>query len=430
MALTNLNAAPGWTQEGINSAQNGRFHIGALFPSAPGVTGMTGWRDGVILSTNQGGLNNVPNDLQVKAAGSPSLNLTVEAGHCLITVAGQGPFLCYLQTAGTVTLAAADAVNPRRDRIVAQIFDTGVGHSLAGQTPAIPSPGLLVIRAVTGTPAGSPALPALPAAAISLGDVFVAANDTTIVQGDITDIRRTAYNPAGVRTQLPGDTAVTDNGAVTGELRHTMGTTWPEVQLWDGTKWKPVGTPTYATSAARTTALGAGGQYYGQLSVVAPMIAAADGGGHWPIIPVAGAPAIRLRQTVAQSIPGSSVYVALTFTTEDILDVYANHDNAVNPSRITASVPGVYELTGAWNQLNSTGGNRFSEWFKNGVAIPASWSFYSAGTIGGMPFRSTLVRLEVGDYVEIKVAQDTAGALNTVVGGQQDPTMQAVWVRG
>lgn len=254
MALTNLNAAVAWTQQSVDTAQVGRFHAGAQVPLAAATTGMTAWRDGVVCHTNQGGLNNIPNDLQIKQAGSPSLSITCEAGSCIITRSGQGPFLCYLQTQGTLTVANADPTNPRIDRIVAQIYDTTIGDSLAGLSPLPASPGCLVIRAVTGTPAGSPAAPATPAGAISLATVAVAANATQILTANITDTRKSILTPSGARTMLPGD-LVTDAGAVSGELRYQPNTSDTGASVWNGATWVPLGIPVFTTNATRDTAI-------------------------------------------------------------------------------------------------------------------------------------------------------------------------------
>lgn len=249
MALTNLNSQPAWTQQAVNSALNGRLHIGAVLPAAAAVTGLTGWRDGVVASTNQGGSGNIPNDLQIKQAVSPSLNLLCEAGHCVITRSGQGPYLCYLATQGTLTLAAADTVNPRIDLIVAQLYDSALSDTLP-TTPALASPGGLVIRAVTGTPAGSPSAPSVPTGAIPLAQVAVAQNATTITNANITDKRKSALTPGGARTLLPGD-LVTDAGAVSGDLRYEPNTGDVGVSVWNGSTWVPAGIPVFGTSAAR-----------------------------------------------------------------------------------------------------------------------------------------------------------------------------------
>lgn len=240
MALTNLNSqSTAWTLQSVNTAQQGRFHMGALFPAAAATTGMTAWRDGVVVSTNQGGSNSIPNDMQIKPiTPTPSMSLTCEAGSCVITRTGQGPYLCYLPTQGTLTLAAADPTNPRIDRIVAQVYDSALGDTLP-TTPTLSSPGGLVIRAVTGTPAGSPVAPALPTGAITLATVAVAANATQITSGNITDARKSCVTRgSSARTLLPGDLS-SDAGAVSGELRYTVGT--KQMDVWDGSAWTPPG---------------------------------------------------------------------------------------------------------------------------------------------------------------------------------------------
>lgn len=256
MVQANLNAAVAWTQQSVNNALNGRVHLGSLFQSAPGTTGLTAWRDGVGCTSNQGGSNNIPNDLQIKAVSpTPSMSLTCEAGHCVITRTGQGPYLCYLLTQGTLTLADASTLNPRKDIVIAQLYDTAIGDSVAGLTPSLSAPGGLVIRSVTGTPAGSPVAPSVPAGAILLAEIAVAQNATSITNANITDKRRAAYTVGGARTQLPGDLLVTDNGAVSGELKYVVADAHAGLYVWSGSVWKPAGIPVYTSTGARDAAL-------------------------------------------------------------------------------------------------------------------------------------------------------------------------------
>jgi hypothetical protein len=114
------------------------------------------------------------------------------------------------------------------------------------------SPGGVVIRAVTGTPAGSPVVPSVPTGAIPLAQVNVVANDTTIVAGDITDRRKSAYNPSGARPLLPGD-ATSDAGAVAGELVYRTSTAGGGAgsSVWTGARWKSLGIPVFSTVSAR-----------------------------------------------------------------------------------------------------------------------------------------------------------------------------------
>lgn len=432
MALTNLNGQVAWTQQAVNTAQNGRFHIGSLFPSATATTGLTTWRDGVVVTTNQGGSNNIPNDGQIKASGSPSLTLTCEAAHFIITRAGQGPFLCVLNTQGSLTLAAADPTNPRIDRIVAQIYDgtPGLGDTMP-TTPALAQPGGVVIRAVTGTPAGSPTAPAQPAGSITLATVSVVANDTTINNSDITDLRRSAITVAGARTQLPGDIAVTDNGAVSGELRHTISASYPDVRVWSGTNWKPLSTPVYTTTGNRNTDLGSGAQYSGQMAVVDSGLTANYAGTWYNTLLLPGAPALRVRASAAQSIPDNA-FTTLAFDTEDTTDIYVNHDNVTNNSRWTATQPGIYMFAGTIPFTTNASGSRGSRWLKNGVEIAGSqlMTLNGGAALSSINAAATIfITLAGNDYIELQAYQNSGGALVTLATASAHATMCGVYLR-
>lgn len=434
MALTNINAAVAWTQQNVNTAQNGRLNIGALFPAAAATTGLTAWRDGVICSTNQAGSSNLPGDLQVKAiTPTPSLSLTVEAGHMIVTRSGQGPFLGYLGTQSTLTIAAADPTNPRIDRIVAQIYDTTIGDSLVGLSPLPSSPGCFVIRAVTGTPAGSPVAPTLTAGQISLANIAVAANATQITSVNITDNRKSALTPSGARVLLPGD-LVTDAGAVSGELRHTAGTSFPDIRSWSGTNWKPLATPVYASTSARNTDLGTAGQYDGQQAIVDNMVTSAYGGQWWNTYPVKGAPVAKLRQATLQTI-ANGTFTALTFDAEDF-DTYNGHSTVTNNDRYTCQLAGYYTLSGGVSFAANTTFTRAMQWTVNGTAVPGSDTNPNASTDGGSAARLTArtitVLLAVNDIVRMTVFQGTGGNLNTnVAGGTEFQSVaNIVWVAG
>ncbi len=80
-----------------------------------------------------------------------------------------------------VTVPAADATNPRIDRIVAK-FDVSDDPNTAASN-------IVSIELVEGTPAGSPSAPAEPSNAITLATVSVPASDTAITDAQITDAR-------------------------------------------------------------------------------------------------------------------------------------------------------------------------------------------------------------------------------------------------
>lgn len=431
MALTNYNAQVAWTQQLVNTAINGRLHIGAILPSATATTGLTVWRNGVVCTTNQGGTSNIPNDLQVKAVSpTPSLSLTVEAGHCVITRSGQGPYLCVNSAQGTLTLAAADTVNPRIDIIVAQLYDTALGDSMPS-TPALAAPGGLVVRPVTGTPAGSPVAPSVPTGAILLANIAVAANATQITSGNITDLRRSAFTASGPRTQLPGDVAVTDNGAVAGEAKYTVSS---QIQyVWTGTVWQPVGLPVYATTATRNTDLGAGGQIQGQQAYVAgtDFITTAFGGAWYNTYPGRSAPVAQLFQGSAQTLSTGS-FTDITFDSES-LDNYNGHSTSVNTNRYTAQIAGLYLVSGAVAFATNATGLRATQIVKNGVSVLDGSDYGElaiSGAVTRCMVRPTYVTLNIGDYITIQGVQFSGGNLNTFAANPAQSSMSIAWQAG
>lgn len=144
------------------------------------------------------------------------------------------------------------------------------------------------------------------------------------------------------------------------------------------------------------------------------------------------APAIcRVRATGAQSI-ANNTFATLTFDAED-LDSTGMHSTSVNTSRITAVYPGWYFSAGA-NCWAAGGGaatsRRLSQHLVNaGSALN--------GSIGGgvgmnsiMPavWRSMHIYLNVGDYVETQIYQDTGSSLSTYVAlSNYQPSWDVRW---
>lgn len=124
-------------------------------------------------------------DLAVTERGAgANMSVDVAAGQCVIIgdeASTQGGYFLDNDATLNVAITAADPTNPRKDLIVAKIQDS----DYSGATDA----GSIVV--VDGTPAGSPAEPAVPSNAIVLAMVDVAAAASSIVDANITD-RRTA----------------------------------------------------------------------------------------------------------------------------------------------------------------------------------------------------------------------------------------------
>ena len=88
----------------------------------------------------------------------------------------------YVVSSGTVTLAAADATNPRYDLIVGTASQT-TGTDTGGQPT---NKDVLTVTKVTGTPATPPTIPSLPVNSVQLGYVLVPANATSAQTCTIT----------------------------------------------------------------------------------------------------------------------------------------------------------------------------------------------------------------------------------------------------
>lgn len=119
-------------------------------------------------------------DLAVAQNGTPNMSVNVAAGSAVIAgtaTADQGSYYAYNDATVNLAIAAADATNPRIDIVVAKVVDTATDSDTWS------------LAMVTGTPAASPTPPSAPANSITLAQVAVAANATSIVNANITDKR-------------------------------------------------------------------------------------------------------------------------------------------------------------------------------------------------------------------------------------------------
>ena len=135
---------------------------------------MQGWQDIVsngVLSSS---------DLIVSQTSTPSMAVQVmgapqgsPGGNCWIN-----GYRIYNDTTTTLTIATANSTNPRIDLVV-----IGVDTSVNPYNP--------VLEVITGTPASSPTAPSIPGTLIclTLAQVYVAANASSITNSNITDKR-------------------------------------------------------------------------------------------------------------------------------------------------------------------------------------------------------------------------------------------------
>lgn len=152
-----------------------------------------------------------------------------------------------------------------------------------------------------------------------------------------------------------------------------------------------------------------------------------------PLLFLFSKPAAELRQTVAQSIPNVT-WTSITFDVEDLDSDPAGtggHSTSSNTSRYVAVYAGWYRVSGGVEFAINATGQRACAWAVNGTLVAASRTLISATAALGMgvPAKTKLVFLNIGDYVEMQVYQNSGGALNTAVVAEGAPSMSVVWER-
>lgn len=122
--------------------------------------------DGTGLGTRGGVVYQGDTSLAISVNASDVV--TVQPGAAVIPgnhVANTGPYRTALGAATNVALGARNATNGRIDRVVYRMRNTAINAALPGYRAQI--------DIITGTPAGTPAAPALPTMAIHLGFINV-----------------------------------------------------------------------------------------------------------------------------------------------------------------------------------------------------------------------------------------------------------------
>lgn len=138
-------------------------------------------------------------------------------------------------------------------------------------------------------------------------------------------------------------------------------------------------------------------------------------------------PMAELRQTVQQSIPTGGSGAALLFDAED-LDRDNGHSTVTNTSRYTAQTPGWYQGSGGGSSFVGAGRRTFW-WNVNGTSLNASEAGLTAGPAATAPAaRTKQMFMNIGDYLELIMWQDTGGAINTFTTGTAQPGMSIRWV--
>ena len=156
-----LRTPPSWLQNGSHPAENDRLSMQALY-STTGTIGSS--------------------SLAVTQSGTPGMSVVIASGWAAIvgtTQSNMGVYTAYNDAAATAAIATANSTNHRIDLVCLTVNDA----YYTGSTNNV------VINVVTGTAASSPTVPATPANSIALAKIAVAANVTSIVNANITDLR-------------------------------------------------------------------------------------------------------------------------------------------------------------------------------------------------------------------------------------------------
>jgi hypothetical protein len=136
-------------------------------------------------------------------------------------------------------------------------------------------------------------------------------------------------------------------------------------------------------------------------------------------------PAVHVTRTgTAQSFTGG-VQAPLSFNSERY-DTAGMHDNATDDSRVTAPIPGIYEITAqiAWEFF---AGASEHELFltRNGNTTLAVASDVIEG---GPQAVTTQTRLQAGDYVEAEGYEESTDGLTILLQPERSPELSMAWL--
>lgn len=125
------------------------------------------------------------------AVWTSGMTFSLNAGTCFVqgtASAIAGLWNLTLDTTSPLIVPASDPTNPRIDSVIAVVVDNGNGTSTA------------VFKILPGTPAGSPVAPTLPANALRLWNIAVAAATAVLAQVNFTDVRTWTVANGGILT--------------------------------------------------------------------------------------------------------------------------------------------------------------------------------------------------------------------------------------
>lgn len=204
---TQVNARPSAWLDGIQvNSQDLRLQQVSATLTSVGATGTTG------IAATPGVRNAVGAPLA--CVWTSGMTFSLNAGCCFVqgtASAIAGLWNLTLDTTSPLIVPASDPTNPRIDSVIAVVVDNGNGTSTA------------VFKILAGTPAGSPVAPTLPANALRLWNIAVAAGTAVLSQANFTDVRTWTVANGGI---LPYSNAAlgTTIGGPLGSYIHDLNT--------------------------------------------------------------------------------------------------------------------------------------------------------------------------------------------------------------
>jgi hypothetical protein len=235
MAVAMTDAIPLLADDGVTGRNNARDFRVQLLGRLLLPDGSVGVRPGVLSRQYIGGAFV---DLKAIQLNTPGQAVQMYPGSCVVNRTGQGPYLLTAEsTLANVPLPAAHATQNRYDVVFVRLYDKAIGDSGAG--PHGP-----YVDVLSGVETGTPVIPSVASidGALPIAAIYRAANDNTITESEITDLRRGTAWLGTPRIMLPGDN-LADPGLFVSErrLRMAVGSDPFVEEIWgaDG-KWYPV----------------------------------------------------------------------------------------------------------------------------------------------------------------------------------------------
>ena len=127
----------------------------------------------------------------------------------------------------------------------------------------------------------------------------------------------------------------------------------------------------------------------------------------------------RVFHSAAYAIPHNTLTI-LAFNSERY-DTNSIHDNVANNSRLTCQTDGMYIISFSCEWPGDAAGIRLTQILLNGTTRIGQWAFNSFGPNYIDLSFSTIYDLSVGDFVQIRVFQDSGGVLNIPSIGNYTP---------